>query len=101
MGFENDQESGVICRYKVQGIIVDVIPTGEDVLNFSNRWYPDGYKAAMNYSIDAKHIIKIFTAPYFIASKLEAFKSRGKDDGRTSTDFKDIICTGKSALYMG
>jgi predicted nucleotidyltransferase len=90
-GFENDQESGVICRYKVQGIIVDVMPTGEKVLNFSNRWYPDGYKTAINYTIDEQHIIKIFTAPYFLASKLEAFKSRGKNDGRSSTDFEDII----------
>jgi hypothetical protein len=35
--------------------------------------------------------IRIFQSPYFIASKLEAFKSRGANDGRTSTDFEDII----------
>src|SRR5580658_248842 len=29
MGFENDRSSGIICRYKVQGIIVDIMPTGE------------------------------------------------------------------------
>lgn len=28
---------------------------------------------------------------YFIATKLEAFKGRGKKDGRTSSDFEDII----------
>jgi hypothetical protein len=40
MGFVNDQESRVICRYRVQGIIVDIMPTGENVLGFKNRWYP-------------------------------------------------------------
>ena len=33
-GFTNDTESGVICRYKIQGIIVDVMPTGENTLGF-------------------------------------------------------------------
>nr|WP_294991564.1 hypothetical protein [uncultured Sediminibacterium sp.] len=35
--------------------------------------------------------IHIFSPPYFIASKLEAFKSRGNHDGRTSSDFEDIV----------
>jgi predicted nucleotidyltransferase len=90
-GFENDIESGIICRYKVQGIIVDIMPTNEEVLLFSNKWYAEGFTNAINYLIDAEHTIKIFSAPYFIATKLEAFKNRGKNDGRTSTDFEDII----------
>lgn len=91
MGFENDIESEIICRYKVQGIIVDVMPTGENVLNFSNRWYPEGFINAIDYKIDDEVTIKIFDVTYFIASKLEAFKNRGKKDGRTSSDFEDII----------
>lgn len=91
IGFVNDIESGVICRYKIQGIIVDVMPTSEDPLGFSNKWYPDGHKNAIDYVIDETNIVKIFSAPYFIASKLEAFKGRGKNDGRTSTDFEDIV----------
>jgi hypothetical protein len=31
------------------------------------------------------------SAPYFIATKLEAHKDRGNNDGRTSQDFEDII----------
>lgn len=91
LGFVNDQFSGVICRYTIQGITVDVMATGEKALGFSNKWYPDGYKNALEYIIDDDHRVKIFSAPYFIASKLEAFKNRGKNDGRTSTDFEDIV----------
>ncbi len=91
LGFENDVESNVICRYKVQGIVVDVMPTGENALGFSNIWYPEGYANAIEYDIDEECRVKILDVPYFIASKLEAFKSRGKDDGRTSTDFEDIV----------
>jgi len=41
--------------------------------------------------IDDRCTVKILSAPYFIATKLEAFKGRGKNDGRTSSDFEDII----------
>lgn len=93
MGFVNDMQSRVICRYKVQGITVDVMATGKDVLGFSNKWYPDGFKNALDYTID-DHVIKIFSAPYFIASKLEAFRSPSRKDnnnGIFSSDFEDIV----------
>lgn len=91
MGFQHDQESGVICRYTIQGIVVDVMPTHDAAIGFSNRWYPQGFAHAIGYDLGEGDHIRIFSAPYFIASKLEAFKSRGKNDGRTSTDFEDIV----------
>ena len=91
MGFENDTESNILCRFKVQGIIVDIIPTGENVLGFSNKWYPEGFKNAIKYDVDKDTFVKIFGVNYFIASKLEAFNNRGNNDGRTSADFEDII----------
>lgn len=90
LGFKNDQDSKVICRYIIEGIIVDIMPTHDDALGFSNRWYPQGFTTAIDYDL-GQDTIRIFSAPYFIASKLEAFKSRGEGDGRTSTDFEDIV----------
>ena len=91
IGFQNDIESGVICRYKVQGIIVDIMPTNSSVLGFSNIWYPDGFKNCVDIDLDNETTIKIFSPAYFIATKLEAFKSRGGKDYRTSSDFEDIV----------
>jgi predicted nucleotidyltransferase len=91
MGFKNDKTSGVICRYIFGTTTVDVLPTEGKVLGFSNRWYPEGFLNAIDYTIDEQHTIKIFSPPYFLASKLDAFNDRGKKDGRTSTDFEDII----------
>jgi predicted nucleotidyltransferase len=90
IGFQNDQDSGVICRYIIEGIIVDVMPTHDDALGFSNRWYPQGFTTAIDYDLGEGNI-RIFSSPYFIASKLEAFKGRGNNDGRTSSDFEDIV----------
>ena len=91
IGFVNDIESGVICRFKIQGIIVDIMPTNDPSIGFNNKWYPEGFREAVDYEIDEKNIVKILSAPYFIATKLEAYKDRGGNDGRTSQDFEDII----------
>lgn len=91
LGFSIDPEAKVTCRYKYQGITVDVMPTDEAVLGFSNRWYKEGFSNIIPYQIDERTTVNIFSPPYFIASKLEAFKGRGKNDGRTSQDFEDIV----------
>lgn len=89
-GFVNDVESGVICRYQVQGITVDIMPTYPEVIGFNNKWYPAGFKDAITIKLDERNI-KIFSLPFFIASKLEAFKSRGKSKYLFSSDFEDIV----------
>ena len=91
IGFANDVESGIICRFKIQGITVDIKPTGDPSIGFSNKWYPAGYEHAATHPFEDGSRIKILTAPYFIATELEAFKGRGKNDGRSSHDFEDII----------
>jgi len=90
-GFVNDIASGVVCRYIINGIIVDVMPTDENILGFSNKWYPEAFKNAGYIMLDVNHTIRIFSAVYFIAVKMEAFKNRGNGDGRTSSDFEDIV----------
>ena len=90
-GFINDVTSGVICRYTIQGVIVDIMPTEPGIIGFSNRWYPEGFQNAIPYPLDERSEIKIFSLPYFIASKWEAFKNRGKFDFRSSSDFEDIV----------
>lgn len=91
IGFSHDVESRVVCRYKIQGIIVDIMPTNDPSIGFSNLWYPDGFIHAIDYEIEEGCVVKILSPPHFIATKFEAFKGRGKNDGRTSQDFEDII----------
>jgi predicted nucleotidyltransferase len=90
-GFVNDIGSGVLCRYTIGSITVDFMPTRGDVLGFSNPWYPSGFAHSITYRIDESTDIRIFDAPHFLATKLAAFHSRGRGDGRTSSDFEDIV----------
>lgn len=91
LGFQHDTESNIICRFRVHGIVVDVLPTSGAVFGFTNRWYQPGFHAALDYEIDPHLTIKILPGPYFLATKIEAFNSRGNSDGRTSQDFEDLI----------
>ncbi|GAB3769734.1 hypothetical protein GCM10028818_06370 [Spirosoma horti] len=92
LGFVNDIESGIICRYKIRGLIVDIMPTDSSILGFTNRWYEAGVTQSIGYKLDERKSIQIFSAPYFVATKLEALSSfRHGRDLRCNSDFEDII----------
>ncbi|MEO7393985.1 MAG: hypothetical protein ABIU11_03530 [Chitinophagaceae bacterium] len=101
IGFVNDIHSKVICRYKYQGLIVDIIPTDEKVLGFSNKWYAPGFKLAIDFEIDKQHIVKIFPVAYFIASKLEAFKSRAKMMAEQAVILKTLFLYSTTEIQYG
>ena len=91
LGFKHDMEAKIISRFLYQGLKVDFMPTDPSILGFSNPWYVEGVKTAIPYTLNNGQSIRIFTSPYFIASKMEAFKSRGKGDLFASHDLEDII----------
>lgn len=91
IGFVNDRESNVICRYKFKGIIVDIMPTDPQVIGFSNKWYPEGFEKAILHPMTESESIYIFPLEYLIANKLEAFLTRGQSDFIFSRDFEDLV----------
>jgi hypothetical protein len=41
LGFEEDvSEDAPVCRWRIGGIALDVMPTDAEILGFSNKWYP-------------------------------------------------------------
>jgi hypothetical protein len=66
------------------------MPTDPSILGFSNRWYRPALENAQKVRIGS-HDIRLITAPYFLATKLEAFHGRGKNDYRMSHDLEDIV----------
>lgn len=91
-GFKHDTRAEApICRWIYSDIIVDVMPLVEEILGFSNRWYEQGYKHREQYELPSGAVIHILPLAYFIATKLEAFNSRGHNDCRGSSDIEDIL----------
>jgi len=80
-----------ICRWDCDGVLIDVMPINKSVLGFSNRWYKEAQQHALSKNITDTLGVKIISAPYFIATKLEAFKDRGNQDFLLSHDLEDII----------
>jgi hypothetical protein len=91
LGFHQPHTEGApICRWVAGDLIFDLMPTDTSILGFSNRWYGPALENAQNTRI-GNHEIRILTAPYFLATKLEAFHGRGKNDFRMSHDLEDIV----------
>lgn len=81
----------MICRWFYDEVILDVMPTDEKILGFGNRWYKKAIAASTLYLLTDKLEIRVVTAPYFLATKFKAFKTRGKMDFYASHDFEDIV----------
>lgn len=92
LGFRHATEKNApICRWSYKGLAADIMPTEGTVLNFKNSWYPDGYEHAITVALPGREQVRIFSLPYFLASKIEAFADRGHGDFLTSQDMEDII----------
>jgi len=89
LGFYPDPLGHAICRYKYKDIPVDIMSTEDGPFGPSNPWYKPGFKSLLT-AIAKNQAIKMLSAPYFLATKFEAFHNRGKDY-RTSHDIEDII----------
>lgn len=90
-GFKEAPETGIICRWIIKEVLVDIMPISKTVLGFSNRWYPLAMETAYQYNIAENLSINLISPPCFIATKIDAFESRGKHDMVLSDDINDVI----------
>lgn len=81
-----------ICRWKIGDLILDLMPTDEAILGFTNRWYRDALTNADTTRQPSGRIIRTLTLPHFLATKPEAFHGRGNGDYWASHDMEDIVC---------
>lgn len=86
-------ESGVICRWqhRQSGLILDAMPANASILGFENRWQAEALPFAAERELPSGAWIRAVPPPYLLATKLEAFKGRGRGDFFGSADFADIV----------
>lgn len=92
-GFVRDASSDVICRWvhRPTGLLFDLMPVQPEVLGFSNRWYPYAVETAETVDLGDGVAIRLVSAVAFVATKLEAFASRGGGDFMSSHDLEDVM----------
>lgn len=90
-GFRNDMSEGApACRWIYRDFKVDIMSSDVSALGFTNQWYQEGIERSIEIeSLPVK--VNIFSLPYFIATKIDAFKGRGNSDYLGSPDMEDII----------
>lgn len=93
LGFREDVGGGPspLCRWDIEGIKVDIMPTQEEILGFSNKWYVYAIKTAVRVEIADMLSIRLISAPSFLITKLMAFINRGNGDFIGSHDLEDAI----------
>jgi predicted nucleotidyltransferase len=88
LGFKN--APGHIDRWMLDGIQVDIV----DSMGFHgsvNRWYEEAIDRSVRRDLGDGSEIRVITPPYFVATKLEAFLSRGKQNYYDAPDLEDVL----------
>jgi hypothetical protein len=67
------------------------MPLDQKILGFSNRWYREAMDDSAVLMLEPSLKIRSITAPFFLATKLEAFKGRGRRDYFGSHDLEDLL----------
>jgi len=91
LNFYPDPFGQSICSYKYNDIAIYIMPAEDSSIGISNRWYKPGFNLLQEIELSEGITINILPSPYFLATKLEAFKDRGENDFYGSHDYEDII----------
>ena len=88
---EDTGERALTCRWHNGSLILDVMAIDEAALGFTNRWYASAIKHASVLVLPSGRTIRIITAPFFLGTKMEAFRTRGRMDFQASHDLENFV----------
>jgi hypothetical protein len=92
LGFvQKPHENGLFCRWDIDGVKVDIMPTREEITGLSSPWFLEAWKTASTVTLEESVKIRVVAAPYFLATKLAALFDRSKEDYFASQDQEDIV----------
>jgi len=88
---EDVREDAPVCRWLLDDLVVDIMPTRGDILGFSCEWYQLAFDTARPISLPNGVTIRLATPACFLATKLNAFADRGRRNPMASHDLEDVI----------
>jgi predicted nucleotidyltransferase len=88
---EDDRPGAPICRWRLDDMIIDIMPTRGDILGFSSEWHRAAFDSARPYTLPNGMVIRLVSPACFLATKLAAFRDRGSEDPLSSHDLEDVI----------
>jgi hypothetical protein len=99
---EDAGEEPILCRWHNGALTVDVLALSEEVLGFTNIWYESALRHAFPVNLPGGPSIQVITAPFFLGTKMEAFRGRGNMDFQASHDLEDFVAVieGRDTLLQ-
>ncbi len=92
-GLRETMGEPVLCRWRNADpkLVLDVMPTDPDILGFSNPWYDEAISTATTITLDSGTPIRAARPIVLTATKLCAWKGRGRGDLLGSLDIHDVL----------
>lgn len=92
-GLQEAAGEPVLCRWRSTDpqLVLDVMPTDASILGFSNPWYEEAISTAATIALDSGAEIRAAPPVVLVATKLCAWKGRGKGDLLGSLDIHDVL----------
>jgi hypothetical protein len=97
---EDTSEEPLTCRWFHGKLKLDVLALSKEVLGYTNLWYERALNHAISFVLPNGQAIRMITAPYFLGTKMEAFRGRGQMDFLASHDLEDFVAVidGRSTI---
>ena len=97
---EDSGEQALTCRWYSGSLILDVMAIDAAALGFTNRWYAPAINHANALTLPSGRTIRVITAQFFLGTKMEAFRTRGRMDFQASHDLEDFVAVveGRDSL---
>jgi hypothetical protein len=97
---EDTSEEPLTCRWFHGKLKLDVLALSKEVLGYTNLWYERALNHAILFVLPSGQPIRLITAPYFLGTKMEAFRGRGQEDFLASHDLEDFVAVidGRSTI---
>lgn len=92
-GLQEAADAPVLCRWQSAEprLTLDVMPTDPDILGFSNPWYEEAISTAATVALGSGVEIAAAAPPPLVATKLCAWRGRGRGDLLASLDVHDVL----------
>jgi hypothetical protein len=96
------EDTELTCRWHNSALTLDVLGLNREVLGFTNIWYESALLHASTVTLPRGQVIRVITAPCFLATKMEAFRGRGRMDFQASHDLEDFVAVieGRDTLLQ-
>jgi hypothetical protein len=96
------EDTDLTCRWHYGTLTLDVLALSKDVLGFTNIWYESALSHSSTVTLSRSQAIRVITAPFFLGTKIEAFRGRGSNDFQASHDLEDFVAVveGRDTLLQ-